>query len=454
MRIAVVGGGWAGLAAAVEAVELGHQVTLFEMSGSLGGRARGVVAAGQAFDNGQHILIGAYSATLGLLKAVGIDVNDALLRMPLLIRYPDGSGLQMQRGSPGPALAKAVLSYRGWSWRERLSLLAAASGWSLRRFECSPSLTVAQLTRRLPDTVRRDFIDPLCIAALNTPSSLASARVFLRVLHDALFSGPGSADLLLPRRGLDALLPSAAAVWLKARGADVRMGVRVGAVHEPVVEDSVGAATASSLGGDALSAGWMVDGERFDAVVLACTAAEASRLTRSIAPDWSAMSSGLRYEPIVTVYLRAEGTRLAAPMLALHCDATQPAQFVFDLGQLTGQHGMFAMVVSGASDWIKGGLPALAAAAVSQFEGVLGLGGRTPDPGSHATRARAPVHVIQTLSEKRATFLCTPGLMRPELSISPRLSAAGDYIDGRYPATLEGAVRSGQAAVRWLHERG
>ena len=107
-----------------------------------------------------------------------------------------------------------MLARRGWPWRERLALLVAAAGWARRAFRCDEHLTVGQLTAGLPATVRADLIDPLCIAALNTPAPHASASVFLRVLHDALFAGAGSADLLLPRVDLGALWPEAATAWL------------------------------------------------------------------------------------------------------------------------------------------------------------------------------------------------------------------------------------------------
>ena len=287
-RLAVVGGGWAGLAAAVEATRLGHAVTLFEMAPQLGGRSRGVDLNGQALDNGQHILIGAYLETLGLMRTVGVDTEDALLRMPLTLAYPDGAGLRLRAGSPGPAFAAAVLRDRGWRWGERLSLLAAATGWAARGFRCDPALTVAALTGRLPASVRADLIDPLCVAALNTPADEASAQVFLRVLKDALFAAPGSADLLLPRASLSALLPEPAGRWLAARGANLRLLRRV----EAVVPEG---------------RGWRVDAETFDGVVLAAPPREAARLARGLAPAWARTAEGLRYEPIVTVYLQARG---------------------------------------------------------------------------------------------------------------------------------------------------
>ena len=99
-RLAVIGGGWAGLAAAVEAVSLGAAVTLFEMAPTLGGRARSLEGLEPALDNGQHILIGAYTDTLALMRRVGGDPDADLLRMPLRLRYPDRETLRLPPGPP------------------------------------------------------------------------------------------------------------------------------------------------------------------------------------------------------------------------------------------------------------------------------------------------------------------------------------------------------------------
>ena len=416
--VAVVGGGWAGLAAAIEATRLGHQVTLFEMAPQLGGRSRGVEVDGVMLDNGQHILIGAYTATLALMRVVGVDVDRALLRMPLRFTRPDGSGLQLEAGSPVVAFARAVLRQRGWTLGDRVALLAAAGGWALRRFRCDEALTVGALTARLPLSIREQLIDPLCVAALNTPASEASARVFLRVLKDALFSGAGSADLLLPRVSLTDLLPAPAHDRL-ADGARAHLQTRV---------------TSLLAQGDQ----WAVNDMPFDRVVLAASPGESARLVAQIAPAWSGRATALRYEPIVTVYLRSDGTRLPEPMLALHSDAESPAQFVFDRGQLGGPPGLLAFVVSGAQPWVDRGLDATTQATLAQARSTL------------VAHLRAPLDVVHTIAEKRATFRCTPGLHRPEMRIAAGLFAAGDHVDGPYPATLEGAVRSGLQAAAAL----
>ncbi len=415
--LAVVGAGWAGLAAAVRATEAGHRVTLFDMAPHPGGRARAVEHDGFVLDNGQHILIGAYRETLALMRSVGADPEVLLDRRPLAVIDAQGYGLALRRGPAVPAFVRAVLALRAWPLSERLALLAAALRWRLGGFRAEQQCTVAELVCGLPERARTTLIEPLCVAALNTPSSQASAQVFLRVLHDALFSGPGAADLLLPRAPLSALLPTPAARWLQQRGARLRWTTRVQQL-EPTAEAS-----------------WRVDGERFDAVLLACSAHEAARLAQPVSASWAQTAAALDYEPIVTVYLRSLGARLPSPMVALHASADAPAQFAFDLGALDrsgARDGVFAFVVSGAKAWVERGLDATAQATLCQAEFAF---------------TSMPWQVLRTIAERRATFLCTPALVRPPTLIAPALAAAGDYVDGPYPATLEGAVRSAAQAL-------
>ncbi|HQY09609.1 MAG TPA: hydroxysqualene dehydroxylase HpnE [Burkholderiaceae bacterium] len=431
-RLAVVGAGWAGLAAAVQAVEAGWQVSLFEMAPQPGGRARSLVArevpglhGGWRPDNGQHILIGAYTATLALMRRVGADPHRLLWRGPLALVDARGEGLRLPAGPAIPAFLRAVWALKRWSAGDRLALLRHCSGWLLRGFRCESSTTVQQLTAALPEAVRRELIDPLCVAALNTPTDAASGAVFLRVLRDALFAGPGSSDLLIPQRPLAELLPEPALAWLQQRGARVQPGRRVGQLQPS--------------SGDAGGASWAVDGEPFDAVVLACSAAEAARLSADISPDWSARAAAFSYEPILTAYLQAPGARLIAPMVALAEGPQAPAQFAFDHGQLGGPPGLLALVVSGAAGWVTRGQDAAAVALQQQAAQLLRA---SPQGGL------AEPELLQLIAEKRATFRCVPGLDRPPSWICPGLVAAGDFVEGPYPATLEGAVRSGLAAVK------
>lgn len=440
LKVAILGGGWAGMAAAVRAQQLGHKVTVYEASRVLGGRARGVdctPAEGGpiTLDNGQHILIGAYKQSLSLMKTVGVPLNEALLAMPLALLAPDGTGFQMpdtppwlQRWLPGIDVAWSILNNQGWTWKDKLRLLKTAIRWRLSGFNCPEKMSVATLCQKITPRVHHQLIEPLCVSALNTPAEKASGQVFLRVLHDAMFSAVGkqspysSATLLLPRRNLSALFPDAAAQWLMAKGAKIEMGKRVQAI-EPVSQFS---------GGKDRLVSWDIHGQTFDRIVIACQPSEAARLVKhssfAVLPrahDWLAKALRIQFSAITTVYLQAASTtRLSQPMLALESSPGMPAQFVFDRGQLGDRPGLLAFVISasvGERDQLE---EEVQAQAIAQ----LGLG---------------ITEVVQTVIEKRATFACTPGLQRPSMRIGDGIFACGDYIDGPYPATLEGAVISG-----------
>jgi squalene-associated FAD-dependent desaturase len=420
MKVAIVGTGWAGLACAIEATRAGHSVTLFEAARTLGGRARALpvrLPSGQTvvLDNGQHILIGAYAATLALMRTVGIDPAAVLHRLPLTLRFPDGGGLQVPRWPPPFDLLTGILRARNWSWRDKTALARTAIGWRASGFRCAPQVSVAELCRSLTPRVLKELVEPLCVSALNTPVERASGQVFLRVLHDALFAERGGADLLLPRVDLGALLPDAAATWLAAHGATIRRGVRVRAIERRADD-------------------WKIDTEAFDRAVLACSPWEAARLAATVEGDdataWARTADALQHEGIATVYA-STGASLALPFVALRSDANAPAQFVFDRGQLGGPPGLLAFVVSASNEERE----ALQAQVLVQGRQQLGL---------------EDLRAVQTVVERRATFACTPGLLRPGMRVAPALLACGDYVAGPYPSTLEGAVRSAIAAAQAL----
>lgn len=431
MKLAIIGAGWAGLAAAVKATHAGHQVTVFEATQTLGGRARVITSSTLptlpdgtpvSLDNGQHILIGAYTETLALLRLVGISPEAALLDLPMTLRFPDGLGLKFAAWpTPLDALG-GILQARGWSPGDKWSLLRAALGWKRAGFSCADTLSVADLCQGLKPRIKAELIDPLCVSALNTPPDQASARVFLRVMRDALFGVPGGSRLLLPRVDLSALFPDAAASWVLERGGLLKLGLRVGSIQTHGQR-------------------WLVQEELFDTVMLATSAPHAAQVVSASTQDappsisdtmqhWVDTTQALHHEAIATVYAWAPHATLPQPMLALRSSAQHPAQFVFDRGQLGSPAGLLAFVVSAA----RGERATLQTQVLAQARAQLGLA----------------LQAVQTVVEKRATFACTPGLQRPPIAIAPSLLACGDYVEGPYPATLEGAVRSGCAAVALL----
>jgi squalene-associated FAD-dependent desaturase len=399
--VAVIGGGWAGIAAAVELTAAGLPTTLFEAGRVLGGRGRSVRIDGRTLDNGQHILLGAYRDTLALMRRVGADPERLFERRPLLVIDRDGFRLALPR-LPAPLnVAWGLLGAHGVSLGEKLATAWWMQGIKHRRFRLAGDPSVADWLDAAGQRgiLRQRLWEPLCLAALNTPAERASAQLFANVLRDSLGSPRRSdTDLLLPRVPFGELLPEPAAGWLRARRADLRLGQRIETLQTSAT-------------------GVEIDGESFAAVIIAIAPQHATRL-------WPVQAAQYAFEPIATVYLQfPPGTALAFPLLNM---GGRLGQWVVDRGA-----GLLACVLSGHGAWEKLDDAALAGALADDLM-----------PGKE-------VAWHKVIREKRATFSCRPGLTRPdEKTAHPAVFLAGDYTYADYPATLEGAVRSGLRAAR------
>jgi squalene-associated FAD-dependent desaturase len=422
-RVAVVGAGYAGLAAAVELADAGIGVDVFEASRTLGGRARAVDHDGVRLDNGAHILVGAYRETLRLMAKVGAG-ETVTLRHPLRLEFPGRMRLAAPR-LPAPLhLAWALLTARGLNLKEKLAAIGFMRAQQARGFRLATDITAAELfaAHRQPERVRRFLWEPLCLAALNTPVAIASAQVFLNVLRDSLAAGRAASDLLLPATDFTSLFPDPAARFIESRGGRILRSTRV-------------------VGLEKVGSGWTVAGtETHGPYAQLILAVAPYHLPRLLAPhpEFAPLVeqiAGLRWQPIVTAYLQyPETVRLPFPMAGL--DGGH-AQWLFDRGALCGQPGMLAAVISGEGPYQALDHAELAAAIHEEIARLLpGL----PPPRHH-----------WVIEEKRATFACTPGLRRPEAATAHAdVWLAGDYVAGDYPATLEGAIRSGVHAARQL----
>lgn len=427
--VAVIGAGYAGLACAVELARAGVHVTVFERSHTLGGRARVVRKDGWTVDNGQHIAIGAYTELTRLLRLTGGSPRE-LARLPLTLHVPGRLHLQAA-ALPAPLhLAVGVLRAKGLGWADKLAMVRLMRHLKRARYRAPPTMTVDALlhaTRQTP-ALRRLIWAPLCVAALNTPSAQASAQVFVNVLRDSLAAGAAASELLIPRVDLSELFPVPAARYLATRRGKLRTGEAISAIRP--VDGGF------RLDGDPGSQPW-------PQVVIATAPYHAGALLASTGAcdRLAAQIDALPHEPIVSIYLAlGPGQRLPQPMIGL---ADGPAQWAFDRGQLGGEEGLFAGVISASGAHETLARDELILAVHAQLERELGR--RLPAPAWS-----------QVIVEKRATFACRPGLVRPGLRTPlPGLWLAGDYIDSDYPATLESAVRSGVAcAEAILHQLG
>lgn len=424
--VAIIGGGYAGLACAVELTRAGHQVTVFERSQLMGGRARRVDKDGWSVDNGQHILIGAYTELTRLLRLTGVSPK-VLERMPLTLHVPGRLHLRAA-ALPAPLhLAIGILTARGLDWADRKAMIRLMRYLKQRDYRVEPELTVKKLLQLTQQTERCTTLvwNPLCVAALNTPAADASALVFANVLRDSLGADASASELLLPRVDLSELFPVQAARYLATRR---------GRIHTACGITGIEALQGSPAAGFRL-AGNPSASEIFDQVVIATAPYHAASLLLSAGgcDRLARQIDELPFEPITTVYFAlGAGITLPWPMIGL---ADGPAQWAFDRGRLGGRPGLLAMVISARGPHESLSRDDLEIAVHRQLEKELGQ--RLPTP-----------EWAMTITEKRATLSCRPGLARPDARTPlTGLWLAGDYLDSPYPSTLESAVRSGVAVA-------
>jgi squalene-associated FAD-dependent desaturase len=393
-RVAIVGAGYAGMAAAVTLAERNIPVTVFESGPVAGGRARRVVSQGTELDNGQHILVGAYRELFRLMRVVGVP-DDAVLRVPLELRYARKFAFRaLWLPSPVGLLAGLLLA-RGLPLRQRLGAVRFIQ--SVRNLQ--DDVPVAELLRRhgQDGAIGHYLWRPLCVSALNTPVEIASSRAFLAVLRDALLGGDGASDLVLPRVDLSRLFPDPASEYVTRHGGEVRLRSPVESLEELK--------------------------KQYSSVIVAIGPHQLKTLLPGVADH-------LTYQPIYTCYLQyGEKVKLGFPMIGL-ADGT--VQWVFDRGALLGEKGRLACVISAQGDHQQMSQDELAEICHRELR-------------KNDLVDETPVWT-RVIAEKRATITCGVGLKKPAMETAG-VYLAGDYIDPDYPPTLEAAVRSGVRAA-------
>ncbi len=425
--ILVIGGGWAGISAAVELARQGIPVTLLEAARQLGGRARCVAFDHQRVDNGQHLMVGAYTAMLRLLEEVGIAAETAFLRQPLELhmrglRRPE---LRLRaRNLPAPFhLAMGLATARGLTPRDRLQLMRFSRRLLGNKIQLEHDITVQALLlgERQGVRVTQSLWEPLCLAALNTDIAEASALLFLEVLRRTFSGEAYHSDLLIPRQDLGVMLPEPAMDYIERHGGRVELNRRI----ESLQIDTEGCQGVSWRSGQLAAR----------KIILAVHPVMCRRLLAGhpALHNIAEKLSQLRQEPITTVYLRyPDHIELGSHLQGLQDGI---GQWIFDR-RIAGHPGLIAVVISGRGEHLQMDNPAL---------------------GAHISMELARLHpdwpaplAIRVLREKRATFAACadvaqlrPGTVTPVAG----LYLAGDFTDTGLPATLEGAVISGQRAA-------
>jgi squalene-associated FAD-dependent desaturase len=407
MKAVVVGGGLAGLAAALDLVDAGADVTVLEARPTLGGAVQTLPERDgdpePPPDNGQHIALGCFTEYLRFLDRIGESGSVLRKRLALPVVAEDGSVSEIR---PSPA---ALLGYRHLPLRDRLRLPLVIA--RLRGAKARDDETFGSVLRRLgsSDAAVDRFWDVFIRPALNLRSDEASAEAGLFTVRTALLGPRANADLILPLRPLGAMHGDAAGRVLEDAGATVRTEARVVAISDNV---------ASLSDGVELEA---------DAIVVATPPTESARLLDEPEP-------GLEDSPIVNVHLWLDRPLLRMPLAAL---LASDAHWVFDRGALTGhepERGQYLTVVSS-------GVPEL-----------LEIRGRAlvDRIAEQLTERLGPAEILwsRVSREPYATIALRPGIARAGVATArANVVRAGAWTDTGWPATMESAVRSGRAAA-------
>ncbi len=447
MKVVVVGGGFAGFAAAVALQERRHEVLLIERRGVLGGRATSSrdVVTGEDVDNGTHLMLGAYRTTLDLVRRCGAaDLLDA--QENLRLEWVDERGVSALDCPPLRAPLHLLAGLLGLRVPLVVKLQAIRMGLTVKLGRRPQGLTLARYFTRCGqgEASRRLLWDPLSLAVLNESPESAAAVLFQRVYEEAFLRNHEASRLVFLRSGWGVLFDRFRR-YFESRGGVVRSGERAECL---VVEQGrvVGvrcaarprerAAIASGAPAEAVV-------ERAEAVV---SAVPAHALLPLLPGEWRErrpfdVLAQFRGAPIVSVEIWLDRVVVDRAMLGLR---DSELEWVFDKGRIFGRAGApqhLAFIVSAAYR----SAPKTNAELVAAAEAVL----RRYFPAMNG----AGVQRALVLRDPRATFASTPELetLRP----GPRtpivgLFLAGDWTATGLPATIEGAARSGQAAAESL----
>jgi squalene-associated FAD-dependent desaturase len=424
--VAVVGGGLAGLSAAIECAQAGASVTLYEARPRLGGETFSFERNGLMLDNGQHVALRCCTAYLAFLERIGTAQLLPLqrsLRVPLM-REGERPALLARASLPAPLhLAPALMRYRPLSLRERFAAVGAAR--ALQALDpADPSLDEqtfgAWLTAHGQTAKASEALwNLIALPTLNLPASEASLAAAVKVFRTGVLDSASGSDIGIPSVCFRDLHAEPARRTLEHAGGTVLTQTRVAAVS-PALE--------LRLEEGAVEA---------DAVILAVPHETAASLLPAGVVDADALSA-LGSSPIVNLHIHYDRPVLAEPLAAA---IGSPVQWLFDRTGASGarEGQLVAVSLSHAVEEIGASVSALAAVFLPALERLL------PEAGAASVLDFAVTH------SPRATFRVAPGTrrLRPGCATSVAgLYLAGAWTDTGWPPTMEGAVRSGLQAAR------
>ncbi len=448
-RVAVIGGGLAGITAAITLAESGADVTLLEARPRLGGATCSFNRDGLIVDTGQHVFLGCCSAYRGLLARLGMTGHAPLQdRFDVTVLAPGPRKARLRRTAlPGPLhMLPALGRYPFLSLSERMSV--ARPALSMRRVDpADPAVDTQRFgdwlaARGQSERTRRALWDLFSVSSLNIAGDDASLALAATVVKTGLLGKNNAADIGVPALPLGELHGDAAATLLAKLGAQVALGTKVSAIE---VTEGTGARFRVRLGRGE-DADLAADG-----VVLAVPHEKAAPLIPPGAlPEGTVAGwAGLGASPIVNVHVIYDRPVTDLPFAAA---IDSPVQWVFDRTRISG----ISTSHHGAADHGRPGQQylAISLSAADEYADVPAARLReqfVPALAELFPAARdARVTEFFVTRERRATFRQAPGsgALRPKAATGqPGLVLAGAWTDTGWPDTMESAVRSGLAAA-------
>ena len=418
--VAIVGGGWAGLACALKLAKAGYAPVVLESAPEPGGRARRAHVEGRDRDNGQHLMLGGCQSLRALFEAVGIQLP--------VVPFTFSSGIR-QLSVPAQAgrlgLALALCRARGFSWLERYQLLRALTNLQIRHWHVDQTLTVADWLQQAkqPASLINEFWAPLALAILNTPLHEAAMWRLAPVLRDTLGHGGSALCLLQPASNLSASIVDPIVSAIQQAGGRIRCGVRVSGVEQTTSGYQLLIHNASA--------------EVFDQVVLALPTWALNHLSLPPSLNATAWAQAFGSQPIATIYLGFESSFcLPAPLIQLAGPMPEDARvWAMDRAHCA-EPGVVAISLSAEGPWHALSGDALTQACLCALQ--------------NAVENLPPCLWQKAVTVQRATYAATPAAFINEADLTPLsgLYLSGDWAHPAYPATLEAAVSSGFAAAQ------
>lgn len=435
--VLIIGGGWAGLSATIELVDKGKSICLIESAKQLGGRAREVKVKEVTVDNGTHIMIGAYTEILRLMQKVHYSPGNYteknwLKRQSLTLNYKQNLKPAINLPCiPLPAPFNVIGSFlfaQGLSLKDKICVLALGTKIKLNLIKLPSDVALQDFFEQQSqtETVIKSIWEPLCLAIMNTPIKQASTEIFLHVLKESFFKSRKASDLLFFKTTLSDIFPVPAEKYITKHNGNILLEQKAISIQK---DNDFYLVTTSSFH------------LQTKHIIIATPPPAAIKLLANINTQQTLDPliknlNQFNYQTICTVYLQYPETIQCERSMQGFLGTT--SQWMFDKN-LTNQPGWVSIIISSAGPHLGMNNPELIKIITDELAEFYP---HWPEP--------LDAFVIR---EKRATFTASVNINRIRPANKTDINniwLAGDYTNTQYPATLEGAVRSGRQCAQQI----